>query len=625
MASRSSLDDKERIRQAIDIVDLVGSYLQLRREGRGYKALCPWHDDRRPSLQVNPERQSFKCWVCDIGGDIFSFIMKMERVEFPEAMAMLAERAGITLTPQYGEFAAAPKTPGGPDDKKTLYEAAAWAEREFHQCLLKSPEAEAARKYLRERGITDDSVRKFHLGFNPDRWDWLVGRSLKSNFSAAVLERIGVLSHKDAGGHYDRFKGRVLFSIRDSQGRPVAIGGRVLPEFGANNPAKYINTAETPLFSKSNTLYALDVARDAITKTQADAAAKNRTAVVMEGYTDCIVAHQCGFDNAVAVLGTALGERHIRTLQRFADTIILVLDGDNAGQKRTGEVLSLFVAAQVDLRVVTLPNDLDPCDFLLQHGAEKFGAHLTSAVDALEHAFRIATRGLDIANQPHEATKALDGLLQTIAQAPRLRADSTSEMRIREWTMLSRLARMFGVDEAVLRQRLTELRGKQRPSRSSAAESSPAEPLAPLNAWDRELLEILLLEPESVAAVAEVIRPEHLSSDPGRRVFAKCRELASAGATPSFERLLVEFDDPQYKNLLVNLDEQGRAKGTHDTALRLRELLEGFRRRDDERQARAQTRTLQERGLDPEAELALLNRMIEQERSRQGISAPTDG
>src|SRR5215467_4276560 len=155
-------DAKERVRQAVDIVDLVGSYLQLRREGRNYKALCPWHDDTRPSLQVNPERQSFKCWVCNIGGDIFSFMMKMENVEFPEALAMLAERAGITLKPQRSGPA------GKDDEKRILYRAMAWAEEQFHKCLMTAPEAEPARRYLAERKVTPESIRRFRLGFAPD-------------------------------------------------------------------------------------------------------------------------------------------------------------------------------------------------------------------------------------------------------------------------------------------------------------------------------------------------------------------------------------------------------------------------------------------------------------------------
>lgn len=631
----SSFDDKERVRQAIDIVDLVGSYLQLRREGRGYKAICPWHDDTRPSLQVNPERQSFKCWVCDIGGDIFSFVMKMENIDFPEALAMLADRAGITLSPRGGYHGAgdaggatgassrgAPA--GSPDDKRTLYQAAAWAEKQFEECLLKSPEAELARRYLDNRGISDESIHRYHLGFSPDRWDWLIKQSLKSGFSPQVLERVGLLVRRDGGGHYDRFKGRVIFSIRDVQGRPVAIGGRVLPENAEANPAKYINSPETPLFSKSAMLYGLDLARDAITK--------SRTAVVMEGYTDCIVARQFGFENVLAVLGTALGERHIRLLRRFADRIVLVLDGDEAGQKRTGEVLSLFVAEQVDLRIVTLPDDLDPCDFLLERGADEFRKLLDSPVDALEHAFNIATRGLDIARSPHQAQVALDGLLQTIAKAPRLRENSTSETRVRQWGMMARLARMFGIDEAVLRGRLTELRQKQRSSGKPAESDSPAPKGAdaPISAsalhpWDRELLEILLLAPEAVPAVVEVIRPEQLGGEASRRIYFACCRLAAAGVTPDFQRLLLEFDDPQYKNLLVELDEQGQAKRSLDADARLRELLEAFRQRDEDRAARDQTRAVEEKRLAAEEELAVLQQMIEQKRNRQGISAPTDG
>lgn len=626
VASQSSFDDKERVRQAIDIVDLVGSYLQLRREGRGYKALCPWHDDSRPSLQVNPERQSFKCWVCDIGGDIFSFIMRIEKVEFPEALAMLADRAGIQLTPyRAGGGASANNSAvvGSPDDKRTLYQAAAWAEDQFHSCLLKSPEAEPARRYLHERGIDADSIRRYRLGFSPDRWDWLIQQSLKANVSPRVLERIGLLIRKDGGGHYDRFKGRVLFSIRDTQSRPVAVGGRVLPDAAATNPAKYVNSPETPLFSKSHMLYGLDQAKDAISHRDC------KTAIVMEGYTDCIIARQFGVENVVAVLGTALGDRHIRLLRRFADRVVLVLDGDEAGQKRTGEVLSLFIAEQVDLRVVVLPDELDPCDFLLAHGADAFRVHLNSPVDALEHAFRTATRGLDVQRQPHEAGRALDSLLQVIAKAPRLQASTTEEIRVREWATILRLAKMFdrSGDEQVIRKRLTELRSKQRQLKSASVDSAAGESKLnnSLSIWDQELLEILLAKPDAIHTILETVEPEHISSEAARRIFAAACSLAESGVAPSFDRLLLEFDDLQYKDLLVELDERGQAKSGRDLGVRLHELLEAFRRREDERELRAQARAIRERKYDAAEELVALQSLIDQERRRQGISVPTDG
>ncbi|HVC95291.1 MAG TPA: DNA primase, partial [Pirellulales bacterium] len=347
MSVGSTFDStKEQVKRSIDIVDLVGEYIPLRREGRNYKGLCPWHDDSRPSLHVNPDRQTFHCFVCHIGGDIFSFIEKREGVSFKEALAMLAERAGVKMSSSAG------RTTGEPDQKQMLYQAAAWAEQQFHECLMRSDEGDVARRYLASRGITDDSARRYHLGFAPNQWDWLQKRARDTRFTPPLLHKIGLVKERQQGqGYYDFFRGRVMFSIRDVQGRPVGTGGRLLPDLGTEG-AKYINTTETPLFSKSNLLYGLDVAKDAISK--------GRAATVMEGYTDCIIAQQCGLDNAVAVLGTALGERHIRLLRRFADRIDLVLDGDEAGRKRTDEILELFVAEQVDMRILTLPDDLDP-------------------------------------------------------------------------------------------------------------------------------------------------------------------------------------------------------------------------------------------------------------------------
>ncbi len=655
VAFDSSFDAKEQVRQAIDIVDLLGKYnLQLRRQGRGYVTHCPWHDDTRPSLQVNPQRQSWKCWPCDIGGDIFSFVMKMEGVDFPEALAMLADRAGIKLQrPSPSE--SGPSVAGGPSlsggiDKRTLYKAAAWVERQYHECLIHSPEAEPARSYFQNRGITPESIERFQLGFAPLDRDWILKQAGGSASRAKVLEMIGVMRRSSSGGGlYDLFRGRGLFSIHDVQGRSVGMGGRLLPGVETFLPGKYVNSPETPLFRKSHLLYGLDLAKEAIHKS------KIKTALVMEGYTDVIVAHQFGFNNAVAVLGVALGETHVRILKRFVDRIILVLDGDEAGQKRANEVLELFVAQQVDLRILTLPDSLDPCDFLQTRGAEAFAELLaTGTVDALDHAFRSATSGIDLDRDIHGAGQALERLIGILAKAPRLQSDTTSEDRLREEKFLQRFAALFRVSETEVRRRLTALRRrlKDRPVQAASISAVPSEPAAEeggdqgvrgrrlhsktepiwrpgeaIDTFEREFAELLIVYPDSWPAAREAIAPEQLASSAVRWIYETGCRLLDAGLLPDFDRLILEFDDPSLKSLLVDLDEQGRAKGSRlaEPAELLREIINAFHRREVEKQQPGQLVALRERNLDEGQEKDLLQKIVQQARSRQGITDPTDG
>lgn len=640
-SSSSMYDAKERIRQAIDIVELVGSYMQLRREGRNYKALCPWHDDSRPSLQINPERQSFKCWVCDIGGDIFNFMMKMENVEFPEALKMLADRAGIQLKPSRPGTASVAR-----DEKQAFYKAMAWSEELFHQCLLNSPEAEPARQYLAERKISPESIRKYRLGYAPDRWDWLIQQALNSEIPAKVLETVGLVKRKQDGhGVYDYFRGRVMFPIHDVQGRSVASGGRILPNLANDNPAKYINSPETPLFSKSKLLYGLDSARDAI--------GKKKIAVVMEGYTDTIIARQFGFDNTVAVLGTALGDRHIPVLRRFADSITLVLDGDEAGQRRANEVLGLFIAEQVDLRIVTLPDGLDPADFLLEHGAEAFSALLDGAVDALEHKLNVWQQKIGPRPNTHQANQAIEDVLGTLALAPRLQSSTPAQIRLREHQMLARMSRQFSVAEEMLRERLRDLRQRAKRPESPATIAGDAEgtqrPLEPLSPLDRELLEIILLDPRSVSEFAKEIRAEEIQSSAARQIFNHCCELQSAGILPDFDRLMLDFDDGAIKNLLVGIDEEAQDKANPkappeeteeeaeyvkmkrpvqpplDIAAWRTALIERIQHRKGRERLSATLQSLKQNKHEARDELELLNQIIAEKRTRQGIPSPTEG
>ena len=642
MSFGSSSDSaKEQVKRAVDIIDLIGDYVHLRREGRGYKGLCPWHDDSRPSLQVNPERQSFKCFVCNIGGDVFSFVMKQENVEFREALEMLADRAGITLG-----------AAGKGRDKQLLYQAMAWAEGQYHDCLLRAEEAQPARAYLAERGIKRESIERFHLGFSPESWDWLLGRAKQTRFTPQTLETVGLAKKSSRGtGYYEPFHGRVLFPIRDVQSRPVAFGGRILPGAAQASGAKfegpkYYNSPETPIFHKSHTLYGLDVAKDAI--------AKGKQAMVMEGYTDCLVAQQCGLSHAVAVLGTALGADHIKLLRRFTDQVLLVLDGDEAGRRRSDQILELFVAQEVELKILTLPDDLDPADFLLSQGAEAFSGLFSQAVDAVEFRFRHATAGLNAESGIHALHRATEQILATLAKAPRLSDATSAAARQRESMILAKLAGRVGVSEQVLRERLADMRRQQRkpavkspataaqpaegnvqlrapgasgPSNpAAAAPPVEAEPLA-LDKFDfarRELLEIAIAEPQLLGQLREELAPAEIRSPRERAVYLACCRLADRGLEPNLDRLLLEIEDAQLKTLLIELADSHQAKNPSDLAVVFGGLLSVLRDHREEQRSRARRREANRSASEEEGLDALLD-IIERKRRRDGISAPTDG
>lgn len=621
-------DAKQRVRQAVDIVELIGDYLQLRREGRGYKALCPWHDDSRPSLQINPERQSFKCWVCDIGGDVFSFVMKQQGVDFREALQFLADRAGIKLEPR--------RSDGGSsgDEKRDLLQVLSWAEQRFHAFLMQSPEAEPARLYLEERGITRESLETFHCGYSPNRWDWLVEQARQTQFSPKLLLGSGLVAERSNGpGVYDRFRGRVLFSIRDPLGRPVGFGGRVLPGISDDSPAKYVNSPETPLFQKSGLLYALDVAKDAIQRTG--------TAIVVEGYTDVIIAHQCGFKNTVAVLGTALGERHIKLLRRYAERIVLMLDGDEAGQRRTAEVLELFIACDADLRILTLPGEQDPAEFLLSHPAEELQRRIDTAPDALEFQYRTLIAGVRQPPSVHDLSRVAKQVLELIAKGSRGMNKPSREISLREQAAVTRLGQFTRIPEESLRREIAGLRREmqQSPARSAAnpasAAASPtarkAEPPDNTKSGkaERFLMEIVVCEPEHLAEVRRLIGVDALSHPVHQAIFDMACQLSEDGVLPDFDRLMIEFDDAAIKRTLVDLDEGRRAKARTATQFEIQDLANVLRERSGADHSPSPVAaeelppsfTSEERSDD----LARLQRLLQRERDRQGISVPTEG
>ena len=413
-----------------------------------------------------------------------------------------------------------------------------------------------------------------------------------------------------------------MFSIRDARSRAIAFGGRVLPGVGEENPdrpeAKYINSPETPLFSKSGQLYALDLAKDGITS--------EHGIVVMEGYTDVIMAHQHGITNAVAVLGTALGERHVPLVRRFTDRITLVLDGDEAGQKRTmqilDELLALFVAQEIDLQILTLPTGTDPCDVIASQGREHFQQLLSTAVDALEHKIAAVTNGLALVSgkgtnpSTHASAQAVEEILGTIARAFPAGSNAESVGLVREQHVMSRIARQFGLGEDTIRTRLKAIRNEQSSRNRPRFSDRQQQPAAPevqqrserlvLSIWEKELLELILHHPEVLPQLAEGLPAEAISNAFCLRIYEQSLEIHRKGSTPTFEQLMLATDDNEEKNLLVECDELGQEKKSSDTEQRVKDLVALIAKQKQEAWQHSQLAELKQNRLDPKHEQEVL-------------------
>ncbi len=354
MADRSDIDE---VRARIDLVSVVERYVTLKRAGGKLKGLCPFHQEKTPSFTVSPEIGRWYCFgSCGEGGDVFKFVQKIENLSFPEALERLALQANVTLTGRGGPSGAAsgdvPRSEAGEKDR--IYRINALALRFYRDVLARSS---VARDYLQERGLVHAVQESFSLGFAADEWDGLCRHLTQKGVALADAEKAGLVTIGERGT-FDKLRGRLIFPIFDVQERPIAFGGRLIAEARPGQP-KYWNSPETPVFSKSRTLYGLWRARKAI--------AAREQAIVVEGYTDVIACHQAGFDNVVATLGTSLTEEHVQTLARLASVVLLAFDADSAGLKAASRAAQIFEAQEVEVRVLDLPEGEDP-DSLLRSG-----------------------------------------------------------------------------------------------------------------------------------------------------------------------------------------------------------------------------------------------------------------
>lgn len=532
--------------QASDIVSLISEYIPLKRSGKDFKALCPFHNEKTPSFYVSPSKQIYKCFGCGEGGNSFGWVMAMEKVSFVEAVEILAERAGVEIEKSRGGGEPGGGGTGGVD-KERLFGACEWAAAEYEKHLWDDPRGEPARQYLAGRGLDEEMARRFRLGLAPSARDTLVRALGRCGRSAEeIMERAGLVSRGAGGELYDRFRGRLMFPICDARGRVIAFGGRTLGEDGP----KYLNSPETPLFNKGISLYGVHLAKQA--------ALKSREIFVMEGYTDVLAAFQNGVENAVATLGTALTAGHARLLRRYADTVYLVYDGDFAGEKASDRGLDIFLEEEVDAHILSLPEGFDPCDYLLERGGEGFRELTESAQEIFEFKVALASKRHDLSTVAGQS-RALDEILETVAKVP---AGARQELYVAGNEVLRDLAERLGVSERALRDRLKRLRSRVR---SSA--DTPGKREADYPPEERWLLETLLAEPGLVEKAAGGVSPQDMQSRDLAAVLEAVYEAFKSGGEVRASSIASAVGEAGLGSLVVSLAESGGRIGGHERRL----------------------------------------------------------
>ncbi len=510
-------DAKEEIRDRLDIVEVIGQHVRLEKSGQRFKGLCPFHQEKTPSFNVDPERGFYHCFGCGEGGDLFSFVMKREGLTFPEALRMLARRAGVEIEsdPMAGEKRRR---------RELLERAQEVACERFKRHLFTHPAAEPARRYIAGRGFSRETIDRFGIGFALDSWDDLLGALAAAGINATVAEEAGLVKRGERGSHYDTFRDRIIFPISDPYGRVIAFGGRAMdPE----NPAKYLNSPETPLFHKREALYALNLARQAI--------ADEKRALIVEGYTDVISLHQAGIESAVAGLGTALTTQQLELVGRHADEVVLVYDADAAGARAALSNLEVVEGVDIASSLIVLPENTDPDEFVRENGPDAFRELLEQRISPIEYQLRMiftqhAGRGPDGAGLA--ARDAVEVLL-----------------RIEDWPrrdeFINRAADMWGSGdpgrtESMARVLKFEITRKARGGQGQARGNSPRDPgfisetltrpVSGLIRAEAELLALALDDYDTALTVVTRLEPEDLLVEDDATILVAMQEqLATIG------------------------------------------------------------------------------------------------
>jgi len=526
MAGLISQDLLDEILNKIDIVEVVSGYIPLKRAGRNFRALCPFHQEKTPSFMVSPDRQIYHCFGCSSGGNAFNFLMKYERLEFPEAVEVLAKKAGVRLPEEKQDHQATGVS-------QQIYKIMELAEL-FYRNSLNSVSASAVRSYLLKRNINEEAARLFRLGFAPDNWDALINALRSKGISLSLMEKAGLIISKSGGGYYDRFRNRVIFPILDVKSRVIAFGARVLPGPAAgvnDSQAKYVNSPETPIYTKGRNLYNLNNALKAIRELD--------FAVIVEGYLDCILPYQQGLHNIVASLGTALTNDQVKLLKRYTDNVVMVYDGDAAGEIAAVRSLDIFVEEGVNVKVVALPAGYGPDSFVRKNGIGHFQQLIQAGSNLFDYKLRILRSRYNAGQIEGKALIAQE-MLVTI---------NKFNNAILKFDYIKRLSEELDVKEEALRLEL----GKIKDYRPAAAGSPPAAGKAVnINPTEKLLIKLMLEEASVGNRLKDYLEPADFQDERTTKIVSIMFDLLAQGKKVNSGTLINHLEPHQDLSAVIS-------------------------------------------------------------------------
>ena len=487
----------DEVKQKTDIASIVSQYITLKKAGRNLVGLCPFHGERNPSFFVYPEQQSWHCFGCNTGGDVFSFLMKKENLDFGEALRLLAQRAGVTI----------PSRPGRDEEKEEkerLFKINEAAAQYFQNLLLNSPGGAKARNYVQSRGFTEKTASEFQMGYSLNEWDDLKKHLQERGYTEDELVQVGLIVKSESGRTYDRFRDKLMFPILDIKGHVIGFGARVLDD----SLPKYMNSPQTPAFDKSRNLYGINLSAAAIRQQD--------TAVIVEGYVDVITAHQNGFNNVVASMGTAVTEAQVSSLKRLSRNLVLALDADAAGEEAMLRAVSYENILESEIRVAILPQGKDPDD-VIKEDADNWKKLLSEALPIVDYTINMLTSKLDL-DTARDKSLAVKELLPVIAEM---------KDKVRQAHYIQKLARLVNVEERTIEAELSRL--KPVPERKRVSAQAPEKvTYAPRTLLSHRLEEdylTLLLQHPELKANTEHVLPEYFINSENRVVFVTWNKM----------------------------------------------------------------------------------------------------